>query len=93
MRGRSQWPDGRRVALLFAATSVLPSLVLAVLAYRALDADRQLAWIPDGHAPAAAALPPELEAAENQELRQSDAKQAVSVYGGLLHRAAVPWRG
>ncbi len=40
--GPSKWRDGRPVALLFAATIVLPSLALAVLAWRALDADRQL---------------------------------------------------
>ena len=158
MRGRSKWRDGQPVALLFAATIVLPSLVLAVLAYRALDSDRQLAeqvwrermqdaarhaydylerrvletraraealargerlaerasagmaevilspelelspasafaWLPDGRAPAAAALPPELEGAENRELRLANAKQAVSVYGDLLQRAPAPWRG
>ncbi len=158
MRGRSQWRDGRPVTLLFAATIVLPSLVLAVLAYRALDSDRQLAeqiwrermqdstrrayahlerrvletraraealargerlaakasvgmveailspqldlrpasafaWLPDGRASAAAAPPPELEGAENQELRQANAKEAVSVYGNLLQRAPAPWRG
>lgn len=43
MRNESRWRDGRPVALLFAATVVLPALVLAVLAYRALDSDRQLA--------------------------------------------------
>ena len=43
MRGQSKWRDGRPVAWLFAVTIVLPSLALAVLAYRALDSDRQLA--------------------------------------------------
>ena len=39
----SNWRHGRPQLLLFAATIVLPSLVLALLAYRALDADRRLA--------------------------------------------------
>ncbi len=43
MRGHSKWRDGRPVAVLFAATIVLPSVALALLAYRALDSDRQLA--------------------------------------------------
>jgi len=158
VRGTSKWRNGQPVAVLFAATIVLPSLVLAVLAWRALDSDRQLAeqvwrermqdstrrayahlerrvlesrtradalargerlaakasagtvevilarqlelspasafaWLPDGRAPAAAALPPELEGAENQELRQATAEQTVSVYRGLLQRAPAPWRG
>jgi hypothetical protein len=42
VRGKSKWRDGRPMALLFAATIALPSLALAVLAYRALDSDRQL---------------------------------------------------
>lgn len=43
LRSGSKWRDGRPVALLFAATIVLPSLALAVLAWRALDTDWQLA--------------------------------------------------
>lgn len=37
------WLDGRGVVVLFAATVVLPAFVLAVLAYRSLESDRQLA--------------------------------------------------
>lgn len=40
---QTKWSNGRPVALLFGATIVLPALILAVLAWRALDADRQLA--------------------------------------------------
>lgn len=43
MRARRKWPGGQAVALLFAVTIVLPSLALAVLAYRALESDRRLA--------------------------------------------------
>ncbi|MCU0245717.1 MAG: HAMP domain-containing histidine kinase [Bryobacter sp.] len=43
MGRQSNWSNGRPVALLFAATIVLPALVLAGLAWRVLDADRQLA--------------------------------------------------
>ena len=38
-----RWRDGRPVAILFALTILLPALTLALLAYRALDSDRQLA--------------------------------------------------
>jgi signal transduction histidine kinase len=41
--GRIEWRHGRPVAWLFGITVVLPALALAVLAYRALDSDRQLA--------------------------------------------------
>ncbi len=43
MRRHWKWGDGRPVLWLFAATVVLPSVALAVLAWRALDADQQLA--------------------------------------------------
>jgi signal transduction histidine kinase len=153
----SSWREGRPLILLFAATIVLPSLILGLLAYRALDADRQLAeqaqrdslqaaarrahadlerqilsararaeqlarglplttanndlpaalltpilqpspssafaWIPDGHTPAPAPLPPELEQAQERELRESNGNPIAAVYESLLKRAPRLWHG